>query len=195
MGGGNLLRQSLVRTMAVVVAHIAAQDQLEVMCVHDQQVIEAFRSDCSYEAVGVSVGIRGPKRCAQHSSTAPGEDGVEARDVLGVPVAEKEFHLDALIVDVSRHVSRLLGDPGRVRMCRDPGDPDSSATELNEEEYVEPFEHDRVYGEEVGSDDARRLDPQERPPRGTIPSGGGPETVVLQDPSNRAPSQLDAELD
>jgi hypothetical protein len=195
MGGGNLLGQSLVRTMAVVVAHIVAQDPLEVMCVHDQQVIEAFRSDCSYEALGVSVGIRGPKRCAQHPSTTPGEDGVEARDVLGVPVAEKELYLDALIVDVSRHVSRLLGDPGRVRMGCDPGDPDSSATELDEEEYVEPFEHDRVYGEEVGSDDARRLDPQERPPRGTSPSGGGPETVVLQDPSNRAPSQPDAEFD
>ena len=131
----------------------------------------------------------------EHLCATRGEAGVKARHVLGVRIVEKEIDRDTRVLEVGGDVSRLLGHPVRTRMSGDPGDPDASATELDEEEYVEPFEHDRVYGEEVGSDDARRLSPQERPPRGTSPSGGGSETVVLQDPSNRAPSQPDAELD
>lgn len=184
-----------MRPVVVVVPDVAAQDVSQMMSVEDQDVVEAFRSNRSYEALGVSVGIRGTKRCAQYLSTTSGEDGVETRDVFGVAVAEKELYLDALIVNVCGHVSRLLGDPGRVRMGRDPGDPDSSATEFYEEEHVETLEAKGIDGEEIGSDDARRLGPQERPPRGTSPSGRGTETVFLQDPSNRAPSQPDAELD
>ncbi len=33
-----------MRTMVVVVAQIGAQDSLQMSCVHDQQVVEAFRS-------------------------------------------------------------------------------------------------------------------------------------------------------
>jgi hypothetical protein len=39
-------------------------------------------------------------------------------------------------------VERLLSDPVQVPMGCDPGDPDSSATELIEEEYVELFDDD-----------------------------------------------------
>jgi len=77
----------------------------------------------------------------------------------------------------------------------DPGDPDSSATELDEEKHVEPFESEGVDGEEVCGDDVSGLGPQERPPRRARSPGSGPETVVLQDPSNRARRQADAELD
>src|ERR1039458_5764267 len=111
-----------MRPVVVVVPDVAAQDVSQMMSVEDQEVVEAFRSNRSYEALGVSVGIWSPKRCAQYLSTASGEDGVETRDVFGVSVAEKELYLDALIVNVCGHVSRLLGDPGRVRMGRDPGD-------------------------------------------------------------------------
>jgi len=194
-GGRDLLGDSLMRPVVVVVPDVAAQDVRQMTSVEDQEVVEALRPDSSHEPLGVSVGVRCPKRRAQHLSTVAGKDGVEARDVFGVPVAEKELHLDALIVDVPRDVSRLLGDPGPIRVGCDPGDPDSSATEFDEEEHVKTFEREGIGGEEVGSDDARRLGPQERPPRGASQSGSGPETVVLQDPSNRAPSQPDAELD
>src|ERR1700688_377688 len=184
-----------MRAIAVVVPRIAAQDTLEVACVYDQQAVEAFRSDRSHEAFGVSVGVGGPKRRAQHLSASGGKHSVEAPDVLGVAVSEEERHLHTLVLEIARDVSRLLGDPACVRMGSDPGDPDPSAAELNEEEHVEPLEHDGVDGEEVGSDEARCLGSQERSRRWIGSSGGGPEAVIRQDAGDRAPSQPDAELD
>jgi len=97
--------------MAVVVPYIAAQDPLEVRRTHDQQVVEAFRSDRSHETLGVCVRVRGPKRRAQNPSTSAGEDGVEAFDVLGISVTEEELGLDPLVFEVAGDVPRLLGDP------------------------------------------------------------------------------------
>ena len=98
-----------MRAMAVGVAKIGAEDSLQMASVHDQQVIEAFRPDRPHEPLGVGIGIRGPKRRAQHLSTGAGEDGAEARDVLCIPVTEEELDLDALVLEVGGNVSRLLG--------------------------------------------------------------------------------------
>jgi len=76
-----------------------------------------------------------------------------------------------------------------------PGDPNASPAKLDEEEYVEPSEHERVDGKEVGGHDMRYMGSQECTPRGTRPPGRGSNSAVLQDPGNRAWSQLDAELD
>src|ERR1019366_556751 len=80
----DLLGDPLVWTMAVVVPHIAAKNPLQMPCVHDQKMVEALRPDRPHEPLGVGIGIRGPKRRAQHLCTSAGEDGVEAGDVLGV---------------------------------------------------------------------------------------------------------------
>jgi len=163
--------------------------------IHDQEMVEALRSDRSHEPLGVGVGVRSPKRRAQYLSTSALEDGVEARHVPGVPIAEKEFDFDALVLEVAGDISRLLGDPARVWMASDPGDPDLSAAELDEEKHVEPLEHKGVDGEEVCGDDVSGLGPQERPPRRACSPGGWPKAVVLDDPSNRARRQADTQLD
>ena len=82
--------QPLVRAMVIVMAHIAVENPLEMPCVHDQEVVDAFRSDRSHESFGVGVGIRSPKRCAHHPGPSGRKDGVEARDILRISVAQKE---------------------------------------------------------------------------------------------------------
>jgi len=104
--------------MAVVVPRIAAQDSFEMACIHDQEMIEALRSDRSHNPLGVGVGIRSPKWRAQHLSASAYEDSVEARHVLGVPIAEKELDCDPLVLEVAGDISRLLGDPARVGVAR-----------------------------------------------------------------------------
>lgn len=52
----------MVRTMAVVVSHVAAKNPLQTECVYDQQVVEALRPDRPHEALGVGIGVRGPER-------------------------------------------------------------------------------------------------------------------------------------
>ena len=79
-------------------------------------------------------------------------------------------------------------------MVSDPRDPDPPAAELDEEEYVEPFEQERVDGEEVGGHDMRCLGFQKRPPRGTGSSRSRSEVMVPQDSGNRASGQSDPEL-
>jgi len=190
-----LLGNALVRTMAVVVAPIGAQHSFQMARIHDQEVVEAFGPDRPHEPPGVGIGIRGPKRRAQHLSAGAGEDGVEARDVLRIPVTEEKLDLDALVFEVGGDVSRLLGDPGTVRMVSHPRDPNPSAAEFDEEEHVEPPEPERVEGEEVGGHDMGCLRSQECPPCGPCSPGGRSYSMVLQDPGDRARRQTDTELD
>jgi hypothetical protein len=86
-------------------------------------MVEALGSDRSDEPLGVGIGIRSPKRRAQHPSAVTGEDGVEARHVLCISVTEEELDLDSFVFKVAGDVSRLLSDPGRGRMGGDPRDP------------------------------------------------------------------------
>ncbi len=143
----------------------------------------------------MGVGIRGPVRHTEHLSTGTGEDVVEARDVLHIPVTQEELDLDALALEVIGDVPRPLGDPGPMRAGGHPCDPDPSTPKLDEEQDVEPVEQDRVDREEVGGHDMGCLGSQQGPPRGPRSPRGRPDSVVLQDPGDRARRQPDAELD
>ena len=126
-----------MRTMAVVVPGVAAEDALEMSCVHDEEMIQALGTDRPHEPFGVGVGVRGPKRCLEDLGTFRSKDLVEAGHVLRVAVADEELGRDALVNDVTCHVPGLLGDPGRMGMGGDAGDPDPSAAELDEEQDLE----------------------------------------------------------
>ena len=191
----DLLRYPLVRAMAVVVPGVAAQDALEVPCVHDKEMVEALGSDGSHKPLGVGIRIRRPEWRLEDTGTFRSKDLIEAGDVLGVPVADEILGLDALVDDVTGHVPGLLGDPGRMGMGGDAGDPDPSAAELDEEQDVEALQQKRVDGEEVGGDDVGGLGPQERPPRGAASPRSRPKVVILHDPGDRASRQVDTELD
>jgi hypothetical protein len=65
----DLLRDSLMRGVSVVVPGIAAEDSFEMLGVHDEEMIETLGPDRPHEALGVGVRIRGPKRSLQNLGT------------------------------------------------------------------------------------------------------------------------------
>ena len=87
--------------MPVVVAGVAAQDALEVGFVHDQQVVEALRSDGAHEPFGEGVRVRGPEWCPEDLGALGLEHIVEARHVLGVSVADQEPGGDLCVGEVT----------------------------------------------------------------------------------------------
>jgi hypothetical protein len=90
----DLLGDSLVRAMSVVVPDVAAKDTLEMPCVHDQEMVEALGSDRPHEPLGVGVRVRGPERSLQDLGTLRSKDLVEAGHVLRVAVADEELGRD-----------------------------------------------------------------------------------------------------
>ena len=184
-----------MRAVSVVVPGIAAEDSFEMPRVHDEEMIETLGPDRPHEALGVGVRIRGPKRSLQNLGTFRSEDLVEAGHVLRVAVANEEAGRDALVDNVTGDVPGLLGDPARMGMGGDAGDPDPSAAELDEEQDVEALQPKRVDGEEVGGDDVSGLGPKKRAQGGTASPRSRSEAVILHDPGDRARRQADAELD
>ncbi len=79
-------------------------------------------------------------------------------------------------------------------MSGDPGDPDPSTAELDEEQHVEAFERDGVDVEEVGGHDARRLGAQELTPGRAASPGSRAEAVVPQNLGDGARGQVHPEL-
>src|SRR5436190_8739304 len=59
---------------------------------------------------------------------------------------------------VEAEVARLLRHPLPSRVPRAAGNPDATARMRDEEEHIEATQQDRLDGEEVTSDDARRCD-------------------------------------
>lgn len=139
--------------------------------IHDQQVVETLGPDSPHEPLGVGIGIRGPKRRAQLLSSCAGENGVEARHVLRIAVTEEEVDHDVFVFEGAGHVSRLLGDPGTVRMFGHPCDPHPPPAKFDKEEHVESFECERVDGEEVGGHDMGCLRSEKGSPRGSRSPG------------------------
>src|SRR3974390_2093141 len=193
LGRRNLPGDSLVRAMPIVVAGVAAQDALEMGFVHDHQVVQALRSDGAHEALGEGVRVRSPKGRLEDLGALGLEHSVEAH-VLGIPVADKEPGGDLCVGEVTGDVPGLLGDPSCIGVSGDPSDPDPPAAEIDEEQDVETPEQNGIDVEEIGGHDAGRLRAQELAPGGAAPSGGRSETVVLQNLSDGACGQAQAEL-
>src|SRR5262249_1206965 len=70
--------------------------------------------------------------------------------------------------------------PLTVRIGRDSCEADASGCEFDEEQDVEPLQEERVDGEEVALEDARRLRPQEPRPALLDPVGCRNSIVTLQ---------------
>jgi len=132
--------------------------------IHDQELIEALRSDGPHELLRICVGVRCPERRLQDPGTLGAKDLVEASHVLRVTVPDEELDLDAGVFDVTGHVPALLRDPEGIRVRCDPRDPDPSSAQLEEKEHVETMKEHGVDAEKVGRHDLRGLSTEELPP-------------------------------
>jgi hypothetical protein len=143
--------------VAVVVVGEDAEDALEVASVHDQEPVEAFGPDGADEALGGRVRLRRSHRRLDDLDAFAGEDGVEVAGELAVAVADQEAKRSWSLLERPGELARLLGDPRSGRVGGAAGEIDAPATQLDEEEHVQPLQRDRLDGEEVDCEHALRL--------------------------------------
>jgi hypothetical protein len=143
----------------VVVVGEDAEDALEVASVHDQEPVEAFGPDGANEALGGRIRLRRSHRRLDDPDAFAGEDGVEVAGELAVAVADQKAKRSRSLVERPGELARLLGDPWSGRVGGAAGEVDAPATQLDEEEHVQPLQRDRLDGEEVDREHALRLCP------------------------------------
>jgi len=98
---------------------ILAQYDLEMAWSCDQEVIEAFPSQGADEAFRDSVCPGCPDRRTDDPHVSAGEDCVEGRAELCVPVTDQEPELAGTVAEVHQQVAGLLSDPGAGGMSGD----------------------------------------------------------------------------
>lgn len=143
-----------MRPLRDVLSDVRPEHPLEVSRTGDQEVVEALTAHSSHEPLREGVCPRRADRRSDDPDALGADDRVERPTEPGVPVAQEEPHTRQPLADGK--VPRLLGDPRRVRMCRDTVQVHAPCRELDEEQDVEGLAADRLDGEEVGRKDPRR---------------------------------------
>jgi hypothetical protein len=95
-GGSRLWRlesKRSVRPPAVVVAHVDAENVLELAAAENQEPVETFAADAADPALDVRVRVRRPHRRSDDPDPFAGEDRIERCRELAVSVVEEEAHL------------------------------------------------------------------------------------------------------
>jgi hypothetical protein len=110
-----------VGSVRVEVLDIRAQHHFEVAWTGDQDVVEAFSAQGADEPFRDRIRPRCPGRGPDDADVGAGEDGVERRRVLAVPVADQESVLVGSAAEFHQEVAGLLGDPGSGGVGGDPG--------------------------------------------------------------------------
>src|SRR5215211_1058483 len=123
----------------------------------DEEPVEALPADAAHPAFGVRSRLRRPYRRLDDTDAFGAEDLIEVTAELAVAVTDEKPRPDAVVVEVHQQVAHLLGHPAAVRVGRDPGQVDAPSRQLDEEQNVEALQEQRVDGEEVALEDARRL--------------------------------------
>jgi len=184
---GRYRRQSSrLRPVLVVVRGVGRDDVLEVAAAEDQDPVQALTAGAADPALGVRARLRRPYRCLDHSNTFGSEDLVELAGELAVAVADEEPRAGSFVLELHREVACLLGRPAAVGIRGDPGEMHAASRELDEEQDVEALQEQRVGGEEVALEDARRLRPQERAPARLEPVRRRLDPRLLEDRPDRA---------
>src|SRR6266508_1170821 len=121
--------------------------------------------------------LRRPYRRFDDADAFGAEDLVELAAELAVSITDQEPRPDALVIERHHQVARLLGYPMTVGIGGDPSEANASGRKLDEKQNVEALQEERVDGEEVALQDARRLLAKElapvllEPPRRRLDTG------------------------
>jgi hypothetical protein len=115
-------------------------------------------------------------RCSDDLDPLAAEDLVEGAAELRVAIVDQEAWRRGSVGEGPRQLAGLLRDPGVAWMLGAARDVDPAATQLDEEEDVEPCREDGVDGEEVAREHARGLAADELAPgdAGSLASGSEP---------------------
>ena len=84
------LLESAVRSVCVVMRLVLGEHVRELLFAENQHSIQALAANCADSPLGVGVGFRRVRWTTQHCDAGVGEDGVEDRGELRVPIADQE---------------------------------------------------------------------------------------------------------
>jgi hypothetical protein len=127
--------EASVRSSAVVVLGIRAEDALQVTPAEDEDVVETLPSSSADPALGERIRPRRSNRCLHNAKTFGPEDLVEGPRELRVSIPNEEV----LVIEAAddRQVPSLLGDLGGVGSGGPACHVDPSGGELDEDQDVE----------------------------------------------------------
>jgi len=103
--------------------------------VQDQEPIQAFRSDRPDEPLGDPIGLGCLNRRPNDSDVFGLEDGIEAVRELAILIADQKANRFRPFGEGPGDLSRLLHDAFGVRVSGAPGQMDTPAPDLDEEQY------------------------------------------------------------
>src|SRR5213595_658465 len=141
-------------SVSVVVRGVLVEHGGEMPFAGDKDPVEALASDGADPAFGVGVRLRRLWRRLDDVDAGGGEHRIEDGGELRVAVAQQEPEPGGATVEVHEQVTCLLGDPGAGRVDGNAGDVHLPGGDLDEEQYIDPFEEDGVDSEEVACEDA-----------------------------------------
>src|SRR5262245_4842750 len=101
--------------------------------------------------------LRRPYRRFDDRDAFGAEDLVEVAAELTVAISDPNCRADSVVVELHHQVAPLLGHPPAVRIGRDSPRRGRVWLRVDEEQDAEPLQDERVDGEEVALEDARRL--------------------------------------
>nr|WP_222849141.1 hypothetical protein [Trebonia kvetii] len=153
-----------MRAVTVIVLDILGQHLPQVLLAEDEHVVQALAAQRPYEPFREGVRPRRPDGRLDHPHAVAGEDVVECRGELAVPVADQESELPGPLAEVHQEVAGLLDGPGPGRMGGDAQDVHRTGLDLHREQHVHAPEQHGVDVQEVAGQDARGLASQELPP-------------------------------
>jgi hypothetical protein len=166
-----------VRSLAVLVTDVDAEDVLELAATDDQEPVEAPAADTADPALHMRVRVWRLDGGADDLDLLAVEEGVEGARELRVAVVDQKPHLSVAVVELHQQVARLLQHPSRVRLARAGHVLDLAAPDGEEDEHVQTAQPYRVDGEEVTGKDRVSMRLQEAPPRLRVPPRRRRQTV------------------
>jgi hypothetical protein len=175
-----------MRSVLVVVTDVDGQDTLEMVAADDEQVVEALAPNGAYPSLGERVGHRGSYRRADDLGPDRTPDVVKGAAELGVSISDQVAGYHCPVLHRCDDVAGLLGYPLPCRVSGDTGQPHPTGTDLDEEQDVQTTQQHGVDAEEVTSDDASRLGPDEGSPRRDRAPWCRVDAMGSQDTADRA---------
>src|SRR6266516_6834803 len=148
-----------MRPVTVVMIDVDAEHLLELSPADDQDPVETVTSDGADPALGKRVRFRGLEGCADHFNTLAAEDLVEAVRELAVSIADEEADRCRALRERPGQLAGLLNCRRSARVCGATGQMRAPASQLDEEEHVQPSEPERLDREEIACDLRLRLRP------------------------------------
>ena len=161
---GDALAISLVRPGGVVVLLILGQDGEQVLGAEDQHPVQEFVARCADVSLAGRVHPRSLNSGAQDRDASGLEDRIERGREVGAAVTDQEPEAREPLIQIQGQVAGLLHSPCAGRVRGDAAQVHPAGAVLNEYQYVQSPQQDRVNVQEVDGQDPGGLGVQELAP-------------------------------